>query len=215
MEWPRFAFPWALLLLAAVPWTIWIGIRIQSLSTGRKWTAIVLRTVILLCLIAALAGMELVRTTGDLAVFFLLDHSDSISEAQRLASAQWVRNVADEFMTEKDKAGVIVFGEDASIELSVDSTLGLRDILSYVGGEQTDLAAAIRLGLAAFPQGHMKRIVIYSDGNETRGTALEEVKLAQAGGVEVSTVPLRTQEARDVRLRAVTTPSRVQADEPF
>ncbi len=215
MEWPRFAFPWALALLVAVPWTIWIGMRIQSLSTGRKWTAIVLRTVILLCLIAALAGMELVRITDDLAVFFLLDHSDSISEAQRLASAQWVRNVADEFMTEKDKAGVIVFGEDASIELSVDSTLGLRDILSYVGGEQTDLAAAIRLGLAAFPQGHMKRIVIYSDGNETRGTALEEVKLAQAGGVEVNTVPLRTQEGQDVRLRAVSTPSRVQANEPF
>ena len=215
MDWPRFAFPWALALLAAVPWTIWIGTRIQSLSTGRKWTAIFLRTVILLCLIAALAGMEYVRTNDDLAVFFLLDHSDSISEAQRLASAQWVRNVADEFMTDKDKAGVIVFGEDASIELSVDSTLGLRDILSYVGGEQTDLAAAIRLALAAFPQGHMKRLLVYSDGNETRGAALEEVKIARAAGVEVSTVPLTTEAPEEVRLRAVTAPNRVEAGEPF
>ena len=79
-----------------VPWSIWIGARIQSLTSGRKWTAISIRTVILLCLILALAGAELVRVEDKLAVFFLLDHSDSVSEDARLESAQWVRNVAGE-----------------------------------------------------------------------------------------------------------------------
>ena len=170
-ELPRFAFPLALLLLAAVPWSIWMGMRIRSLSAGRKWVAITLRSIILICLITALAGMQLIKIEDELAVFFLLDHSDSVSEDQRLLSAQWVRNVADEFMTDRDKAGVIVFGEDASIELSVDKVLGLRDIMSFVPGEQTDLSSAIRLAMAALPQGHQKRIVVYSDCMNDRRTA--------------------------------------------
>lgn len=212
---PRFVFPWALALLILLPWAIWLGTRIQSLDRGRKWTAVTLRVVILLCLIFALAGMEIVRVNDELAVFFLLDYSNSVPEETRLASAQAVRNAADQFMTERDKAGVIVFGEDASIELGADKILGLRDVLSYVGGEQTDLAAAMRLAMAAFPQGHMKRMVVFSDGNETRGAALEEAKIARAAGVAVDVVPLHTGQRPEVRVREVTTPSQNDAEAPF
>ena len=215
MDLPRFAHPWALVLLLLIPWSLWLGMGIQSLSRFRKTMTLTLRTVILTALILALAGMEWVKTDDELAVFFLLDHSDSVHEGGRDLSAQWVRNTAELYMTDKDKAGVIVFGEDASIELSVDETLGMRDITSYVGGIQTDLAAAVRLAMAAFPQGHMKRIVIYSDGNETKGSALEEVKLAQAAGVDVQIVPIYVSTPQEVRVRDVALPSHVNADEPF
>ena len=29
---PRFIFPWALLLLALLPWTLWVGARMRSVS---------------------------------------------------------------------------------------------------------------------------------------------------------------------------------------
>jgi len=212
---PRFVFPWALLLLVLVPLSVWVGAKIRSLSQARKWTAIVLRSVILICLIAALAGAELVRENDKLAVFFLLDQSNSIPEGTRLAAAQSVRNTCDELMTYKDEAGVIVFGDESSIELSVGPSMELGRIQSYVSGEQTDLAGAIRLAIAAFPQGYMKRIVIYSDGNETRGSALEEAKLAQAAGIAVDVVPLIIGGTNEVRLREVSVPNRVDADEPF
>src|SRR5690606_18592522 len=89
------------------------------------------------------------------------------------------------------------------------------DIRSYVGGEQTDLAGAVRLAMAAFPQGYKKRMVIFSDGNETRGTALEEIKLARSAGVAVDVVPLPIGGVQEVRVREVTVPGRVNADEPF
>lgn len=213
---PRFVFPWLLLLLVLVPWSVWVGMSIQSLSGVRKWTAIALRSSILILLIAALAGAEIVRTSDKLAVFFLLDHSDSIPESHQLASAQWVRNAADTYMLdEEDEAGVIVFGDRASIELSVAERLGLPEIMSYVGGEQSDLAGAIRLAMAAFPEGYMKRIVVYTDGNETRGAAVEEAKIAQAAGVEISTVPIDTGSGNEVRLREISVPSHVNAAEPF
>ena len=212
---PRFVFPWMLLLLVLVPWSIYLGIHVHSLNRARKAVAITLRTTILLCLIFALAGAELVRKNDKLAVFFLLDQSNSIPEEERLETAQWVRNMADTYMTEKDEAGVIVFGQDASIELGMDAKLGLRDIQSYVGGEQTDAAAAIRLAMAAFPEGAMKRIVMFSDGNETQGSALEEAKLARAAGVAVDVAPLKIGGQQEVRLKEVSTPNHANADEPF
>ncbi len=215
MVWPRFVFPWALVLLIVVPWSIWMGVRIRSLSTARKWLAIALRTLILLALIGALAGAELVKSNDKLAVFFLLDQSNSIPEAACLGAVAAVKNISDLYMTGRDEAGIIAFGEEASIELSVAPSLEFDRILSYVGGEQTDAAAAIRLAMAAFPQGYMRRIVLFSDGNETQGSALEEAKLAQAAGVEVDVVPLMIEGGNEVRIREASAPSRVNAGEPF
>jgi len=57
--------------------------------------------------------------------------------------------------------------------------------------------------------------VVFSDGNETRGSAIEEAKLAHAAGVEVDVVPIMTETSQEVRIREVSAPSRVNADEPF
>lgn len=215
MLWPRFAFPWALLLLALVPWAIYVGRQVRSLSAGRKAVAVFLRTLILLALIGAAAGAELVKRSDKLAVFFLLDQSNSIPENARLAAVDAIKRIAETYMTPKDEAGVIVFGEEPSIELSVEPNLAFERVLSYVGAEQTDAAAAVRLAMAAFPQGCMRRMVLFSDGNETKGSAFEEAKLAQAAGVEVDTVPILVQGGNEVRIREVASPNRANAGEPF
>lgn len=189
--------------------------RLRSLSGPRRWLAIGLRCGILLCLAAALAGTELVKKSDRLAVFFLLDKSNSVPEALRLAAAQSIRQSAEQYMTPKDDAGIIVFGEEARIELAMGPNLAMGDVRSFVGGEQTDVAAAIRLAMAAFPQGSAKRIVLYCDGNETRGTAIEEIKLARAAGIAVDVVPLEISAPTEVRLREVTAPGRANASEPF
>ena len=57
---PRFVFPWALVRLALVPWSSYVGAKIRSLSTGRKWTAIALRCLILLCLVLAISASAII-----------------------------------------------------------------------------------------------------------------------------------------------------------
>lgn len=213
--WPRFIFPWALSLLALVPWYVWMGARIRSLGPVRKWTAITLRCLILLALIGAVAGAELVKRSDKLAVFFLLDRSDSIIEPTRSDAVETVKRLGETFMTDKDEAGVIAFGEEASIELTVAPNLEFDQVRSFVGGEQSDMAAAVRLAMAAFPQGYMRRIVVLSDGNDTLGTALEEAKLAQSRGAALDVIPLMIEGGQEVRLREAAAPSRVNAGEPF
>lgn len=211
----RFVFPWALLLLAMVPWSVWVGLQIRSLNRARRTVAISLRAVILTLLVLALAGMEWVRINDHLAVFFLLDHSDSIPTELRQAAAAEVQTLSEQHMTAKDDVGMIVFGGQPSIEFALGPGVGLDDIRSFVPGDQTDLAAAVRLALAAFPDGAMRRMVIMSDGNETRGNALEEVKLARAAGVDVMIAPLRPVTGKEVRIEEVRSPSFVEGGEPF
>ena len=211
----RFAEPWMLVFLLLVPGAIFLGLRIRSLNPARRTVAITLRVLVLLSVIFALAEAEFVHRRDQLAVFFLLDQSNSIPDEMRLASAQWVRNYCDTYMTAKDETGVIVFGEDASIELDVEPKLDLGNIQSYVGGEETDVAAAIRLAMAAFPQGYMRRIVVFSDGNETQGAALEEIKLAQAEGIAVDVVPVHLDRPAEIRMKEVSTPQQANTEEPF
>ncbi|NUM56178.1 MAG: VWA domain-containing protein [Candidatus Hydrogenedentes bacterium] len=211
----RFAYPWALLLLALVPYTIYLGRRVRTLSQSRKWISIALRCLVLLCLIAALAGAELIRFNDKLAVFFLLDQSDSVPAARRAEAERAVQTLCDAYMTSKDEAGVIVFGEYPSIELAVGPKPALESVQSEVGGEQTDLAAALRLAIAASPQGYMRRIVAFTDGNETHGSVMEEIKLANAIGASVDFVPLDIGGQSEVRIAEVSAPNRVNASEPF
>lgn len=211
---PRFANPEYLPLLLAVPWAVYAGVRMRSLSPMRKWTAVTLRAVILTAVILALAGAEMVRRHDRLAVYFLLDRSNSIPETQRRAAVDEVRAICETHMGRRDEAGVIAFGARASVELMPAPAPGLREIQSFVGGDETDIAGAIRLAAAAFPQGYMRRIVVITDGNETRGAALEEAKAARAHGIAVDVIPIQTGGLHEVRVREVAAPHRAGAGEP-
>ena len=62
--------------------------------------------------------------------------------------------------------------------------------LAVVGSQRTDIAGAVRLGTAAFPETGQKRIVLLSDGNENIGDAMSAVLAARPLGVTVDVVPL-------------------------
>ncbi len=211
----RFAFPWALLLFVLVPWSIWLCANLRSLSPARKVTAASLRSIIVLCLVLAVAGLEMVRTPDLLAVFFLLDRSDSVPVRLREAAVRTLNEMCGRFQGPDDLSGVIAFGEQPSIELAMGRAQHVREIRSSVRASQTDLAAAMRLATSAFPQGSMKRMVIFSDGNETRGDALEETRLAQSRGIAVDVVPLHLRPEGEVRVKEVSAPNRVSKGEPF
>ena len=68
--------------------------------------------------------------------------------------------------------------------------LEVKEIHSVPSTSQTDIGQAIRLALAAFPSGVSRRIVLFSDGNETLGNALDEAAIAKSNNVAVDVVPL-------------------------
>src|SRR5882672_6601933 len=160
---------WLLLLLVAAPWTIWLALKSDVQIGGlRRWTAFALRMVIVVALVLAIAGLQWKRPQEGMNVFFVLDRSDSIPPPQQEAARLYVSRASAE-KKPIDKAGVLVFGTDAAIDTSPNSKVGDQKIQAVVGSERTDIASAIRLGTAAFPETGQKRLVLLSDGNENVG----------------------------------------------
>ena len=173
-----FTNPWALLTLLAIPIIVWLGMpRLTSARRGRDWTSVVLRSLILLLLTLSLAGAQTVRNADELAVIFLVDGSDSITAAQAETAETFVREAIGT-MQPNDSAAVIVFGANALVERPISGVAELSSITSIPQTLHTDIAEAIRLGLALYPAGVARRMVILSDGAATIGDTAAAARLA-------------------------------------
>src|SRR5207244_1079252 len=102
-----------------------------------------------------------------------------------------------------------------SIETSPNFAVDLQKIQAVVGTERTDLAAAIRLGTAAFPETGQKRLVLLSDGNENVGDAMSAILAAKNQGVTVDVLPLGVTRANDVSVQKVQVPPKLKKGQAF
>ena len=214
----RFQFTHPLYLLLLVPaltWVIWFGWRSDvQLSAWRRWIALVIRMIVVSALVFAIAGLQWLRPLEGMNVFFLLDRSDSIPSPQQEAARDYVNKTSKQ-KNKVDKAGVIIFGSEASIESSPNAAVDLQKIQAVVGTERTDLAAAIRLGTAAFPETGQKRLVLLTDGNENVGDAMGAVLAAKNLGVTMDVLPLGVARANDVSVQKVQIPSKLKKGQAF
>ena len=212
----QFTHPYYLLLLApALAWVIWFAWKTDvQVSAWRRWTALGIRIVVLTALLLARAGLQWLRPVEGMNVFFALDRLDSIPSPQQEAAKEYVNRIAKE-KRKGDQAGVIVFGAEASIESSPNAAVDLQKIQAVVGTERTDLAGAIRLATAAFPETGQKRLVVMSDGNENIGDAMGAVLAAKPLGVTVDVVPMGVVRANDVAVQKLQVPPKLKQGQVF
>lgn len=210
-----FTAPFAFLLLLTLPYFFWLGRPNTPLRRWQEWLSLGLRLLILLLLILSLAGTQVVQAADQLAVVFLVDASDSISPAQAAQAEAFVRDSITT-MAVGDEAAVILFGANALVERPMSALAELAPITSVPQPLHTDIAEAIRLGLALFPAGSARRIVIVSDGAATAGDAAEAARLAAASGVAIDSYHLpRPAGEVEALLTDVSAPARVSQGEAF
>lgn len=212
----QFTHPLYLLLaLPALAWVFWLGWRTDAqLSRWRLWGALTLRTIVCLALVLAIAGVQWRLPIEGMNVFFVLDRSDSIPSEQQDAAKNLVNRMAGQKKA-VDKAGAIVFGTDASIDRLPNEKIDLQKIEAVVDTQRSDLASAIRLGTAAFPETGQKRLVLMSDGNENMGDVMSAVLTARPLGVTVDVVPLGVSRGNDVFVQKVQVPAKLKKSQPF
>ena len=87
----------------------------RRLPTTRFWSSIVLRLVLFVMLVGALAGTQVVRRVDELTTVFLVDSSDSVSPEDRTRAEAFIQ-AALSTMREGDKAAIVAFGENALVE---------------------------------------------------------------------------------------------------
>jgi Mg-chelatase subunit ChlD len=210
----RFTAPFFLFLLLLVPLTAWMGWPAKGPARKRESVSLTLRLVILLCLILSMAGLEIVRSGNELSVVFVMDVSDSMPQEAIESEIAFIQDAVSA-MGPDDQSAIILFGSDALVDRPMSAVNELSMISSVPITNQTDLAEAIRLGMALFPSGTARRMVILSDGAETSGDAKAAAEFAAASGVQIVVVPFVNQTGPEAMITNVDAPASLRPGEQF
>ncbi|MFO0909756.1 MAG: vWA domain-containing protein, partial [Isosphaeraceae bacterium] len=207
--------PWWLVLIPILlPPLVLMSYRsLSGLGSVRRAVAIVLRSAVITLVVLALAELQSVRKSERLVTIFLLDTSQSIPAEMRKSAQDYITE-ASKSRRKDDLAGVVVFGKTPSVETPpAPSELNLLAVESTINPEYTDIASALKLALASFPEDTARRIVVLSDGNENRGNALEQALAAKNLNVQIDVVPIEYRYDREVLVEKVSLPPDVKEGE--
>lgn len=206
-----------------------LGMRsLNGLGPTRKWTAIVLRLLVLLLFVLILGGARWQRVHKELDVIVLRDVSDStlLVRDHDLTNKTTLNEAIDAFLQgvsdktkgpkpPEDRIGIISFQDTALIDAMPNPTLLLesRSIRKQEAG--TDPAAAIQLGLATMRRDAMHRMLLIWDGNKTQGDLDSAIAAAVSQKVPIDVMPLNYNVTNEVLVESFNAPTMKNEKEPF
>lgn len=214
----QFDRPWWL-LLAPVCWAlVWLLSRrsLSGLGPGTRVAAIVIRCLVLGLFAAALAEPNIRRVGKDVAVIVVVDKSQSMprTAGERLRT-YLERGVAG--TRAEDRLGVVTAAEQGRAQeipssrvspaLLVQERMKKGDDWDAGPREATDLAEAVRLAMALKPEDCAARILIFSDGNENKGSLISGAEAARAAGIPIDVLPARYDIKNEVVLDQIVAPA--------
>jgi uncharacterized membrane protein len=206
-----FAQPWWLLAAAVAAPVVWLGMRsLAALGPVRRWTAIVLRAILVAALAALLARPTLTRTSEQLTVIVVADRSDSVPPDGREHAIHFLERSLQDAAPD-DRLAWVDIAEAPGIR-----QLPSRDRRAYrrnesLSGSQTDLARGVQMAMAIASPETATRIVLASDGNETDGNLREAARIAVGNNVPIDVLPIRYRHAREVVFRRLAAPTRARS----
>jgi len=251
---------WTVVLIGIIPLLAWWFRRsLSDFPSQQLWASLIVRTLLVLLLVLSLAGLTLLRPTTEQFVIVAIDQSLSVEDTpesdagaeprpipqvddilnRALASPR--RNAADRivYLPFAGQAGSLSSERPAAPSpdtASTDPSVPARTALpGTLDRNVTDLAAAIRSAAGAMPPDSVPRIILLTDGNQTRGDALQAalgttsvagVRASNAGSgnaavprtaaaIPIDTVPLKVRDDPEVQVAAVEVPAQVREGEPF
>jgi Ca-activated chloride channel homolog len=169
----------------------------------QRITSLLVRSLLLVLVVAALAGPKLTGPTSQEQVVAVVDESRSTGTS--------VYQVLAPFAAAAQQAKCATSGFRFEGECSPFPFASKEQVLEdrMHGRPATNIAAAIASARAAIPGERVGKILLLSDGNETEGNALAAAK---AAGVPVFAVPVPSVDP-EVHVASVTAPAEVRQGE--
>lgn len=192
-----------------------------SMTRIRRASAAVFRFVLVALLVGALAGASTIQRSQQLAVVAVIDQSASVQRFASVETRDQLRALVDAIAAARgpdDLLGVVAF-DGRALAVAAPSRAELaRDWWDFQPTEGTAIADAIQLAARLIPPDASGRILLISDGNETRGHALHAAEgLARTRGrgtipVDVIEIPYAVTDETVVEF--VDAPPRAAAEAP-
>lgn len=204
-----------LVLLLPVLWLIQ-RFTLSDLPTYQRWINVLIRALTGLALIGALVQVVTTTFESRISTIFLVDTSASVPD-EVLDEAETYINEAVAARGERDEVKVLAFARRPyEVPLPDDGKLeAIPRPAEEKDGLASNPAAALRMAYGLFPQDHLKRVVIVSDGNETDGDLLAEAHKATTFGIRVYNREIEFDPPPEVLIRSFEFPQDMKVGEPF
>ncbi len=204
-----------ILLVLPVLWIVgrWT---LSDLPRYQRWINVGMRTLVIVAVVLALVQVVTTSFESRVSTVFVVDTSASMPD-ESIEEARAYINEAIAKKGERDDVKVVAFAtRPYEVPLGADGTLQAiprpEDEKARLGSNPS---AALRLAYGLFPQDHLKRAVLISDGNETGGDVLAEAYKASAFGIRIHNHEVKIDAPREVLIRAFDFPQDIKVGEPF
>ncbi len=175
---------------------------LRPTSAARRRALLAVRGTLVVLTLLALAAPAWKVNTGQEAVIFVMDHSQSQGPRGVRAAHERVSRLAAE-LPGAALVGYVSAGDATEVRGMPARGAAVPEpdesLLAEQGG-QTDLAAAVSVAMGLFPPGTTRRLVLVGDGNETRGDLRAAARDAALLDVVVDAVPVAGERRPDVRV---------------
>ena len=213
---------------------------LADLPPAQKWLGVFARVVLTALLTLAVARLARTTDATKVSTVFLVDVSDSVTDeaiedAREAVQAAWdarddndlqlvtfarearairLARDLDEIpaIERHERVGASV-NEEANEDDSADAER--RDENADHPGRGSNLQAALQLAYGLFPPGHLRRVVLVSDGGQTEGDLLAEASRARRFGVRLHAQLNRRGAPPEVAVRDLELPDRIRVGDPF
>jgi Ca-activated chloride channel homolog len=236
LEWTRPLWLAVALPIAAVLFYFFAR-SLSDFPRSQRIGSLVIRSLIALLLVAALAGLTLLHPTQDQFVIFVADQSLSVGTEAEAKVCEFLKSV-DEAKGGNSVAylpfaatvgqvqeAAIVYGDNPSLLAKVQPSTPYEntatsstewkgaqskaaEAITKAARDGTNIAKAIETAAGFIPTGYVPKIVLLSDGNETEGNALA---MAARCKIPISAIPLPARTEPEVQVSEVIVP----ADDPI
>lgn len=222
--------PHALWLLGGLPvvWLVaWLSRKLHV--SHRLSLATVARSLALVLLVVALAQPMVSQRDVSKSVVYAIDVSRSVSSAFLKEALEWTQTANKRY--QPDQVRYLVFADGVRLLESAEQVLSVlvssEALPGTAFGERggagdgtivqtgTDIEAALHAAMFGFAPDHARRLVLMSDGNQTRGDVWRAVSRLRGEGVRVFTIPAAAAAERDAWIESITFPPGVRQQEPI
>lgn len=187
------------LILMVLEWILYVR---QMRYRGRFYLAV--RGIGILLLLMALFGVSVNKRDTANTTIFLLDISNS--NEQNLPAMEAYMDKALKEMPKENQYGIVTFGKNSLVEQFLTDENHFSRIMSLPDKTATNFEDAISRALAMIPANGAGRVVILTDGKETKGNLVNTASALMSRQVELLAYVYEVSQKQDAYVENVELP---------
>ncbi|MCM1534296.1 MAG: VWA domain-containing protein [Clostridium sp.] len=188
------------LAFLVIEWLIYVK---QMRYRGKFY--LIVRGAVLMCILLALFGLRIHLGSNKTATIFVVDLSNSNEE--HLEDMKDYLSDTVKAMPAGNVYGIVTFGKDALIEQFLTAENRYGGLLTTPEKSATNFEDAVSKALTMIPENCNGRLVVLTDGKETRGDIRNMAQALSVSNTQFLTLLYESEESADAYIENVILPS--------